>query len=281
MGDASIVPTYVLSRFTRRHVTVALSGDGGDELFAGYDPVQALAPANVYSHVVPPSLHRLLRRAADFLPLSDDNMSMDFKIRRALQGLSYPPSLWNPVWMAPLEPADIARMFERPLPVSALYDHALDLWNSGAAGGLMERTLEYFTSLYLPDDILTKVDRASMLFGLETRAVFLDNDLVEFCRRLPMCWKYRNGQRKYLLRRALAGALPANILARKKKGFGIPLTQWLRTNPAVPPMQTVHGIRADWVAKRWEEHRNGTADHRLLLWSWLAFQSSVRRYKLN
>jgi asparagine synthase (glutamine-hydrolysing) len=281
LGDASIVPTYLLSRFTRHHVTVALSGDGGDELFAGYDPFVALAPASLYNRVVPSALHGLLRRAVRLLPASDANMSLDFRIKRTLQGLSYAPRMWNPAWMAPVEPADIMRMFERPLPEESLYDHALALWESNPAGGLVERTLEYFTNLYLPDDILVKVDRASMRFGLETRAVFLDNDLVEFCRRLPTSWKFRNGQRKYLLRKALEGWLPPEILARRKKGFGLPLGKWLRRTPAAPHIASIGGINSEWIASCWEEHRRGTADHRLLLWSWLAFQTNVERYQLN
>ena len=280
LGDASVMPTYLLSRFTRRHVTVALSGDGGDELFAGYDPFTALAPASLYSRLMPQRLHTVLRGAVKRLPVSHANMSLDFKIKRALQGLSYDRTMWNPAWMAPVEPSEMPQMFERPLPAEALYDHALAVWNGGTAGDVVERTLEYFTRLYLPDNIFVKVDRTSMQFGLETRAVFLDNDLVDFCRRLPTEWKFRNGQRKYLLRKALEGWLPPEILARKKKGFGIPLGKWLRTLP-VPEIVDVVGIRTDWVARRWDEHRRGVADHRLLLWSWLAFQSSVNRYRLN
>jgi len=281
LGDASIVPTYLLSRFTRRHVTVALSGDGGDELFAGYDPFAALAPANLYSRIVPPRMHAVLRRAAARLPTSHANMSLDFKIKRTLQGLSYQPAMWNPAWMAPVEPAKFPQMFEQPLPPEALYDHALSVWRRGSAGGIVERTLEYFTSLYLPDDILVKVDRASMRFGLETRAVFLDNDLVDFCRRLPTIWKFRNGQRKYLLRKALEGWLPPDILARRKKGFGMPLGKWLREMPQAPRVAEIGGIRTAWIESNWEEHRQGRVDHRLLLWSWLTFQSSVERYGLH
>jgi asparagine synthase (glutamine-hydrolysing) len=240
-----------------------------------------MGPASLYNRMVPPALHRLLRRVAGTLPPSDANMSLDFRIKRTLQGLSYSPQMWNPVWMAPVEPAEVTRMFERPLPEEALYDHALALWESNAAGGLVERTLEYFTNLYLPDDILVKADRASMRFGLETRAVFLDNDLVEFCRRLPTSWKFRNGQRKYLLRKALEGWLPPEILARRKKGFGLPLSKWLRRTPAAPHVASIRGINSEWIASRWEEHRRGTADHRLLLWSWLAFQTNVERYQLT
>src|SRR5262249_18751436 len=115
LGDASILPTYVLSAFTREHVTVALSGDGGDELFAGYDPFQALGLAQLYQRLVPRKLHRGLQRLAQLLPVTGRNMSFDFKLRRALGGLSYPASIWNPVWMAPVDPRDMAELFDTPV----------------------------------------------------------------------------------------------------------------------------------------------------------------------
>jgi asparagine synthase (glutamine-hydrolysing) len=125
----------------------------------------------------------------------------------------------------------------------------------------------------LQDDILMKVDRASMMNSLETRAIFLDNDLVEFCRRLPNKFKVRRGQRKYLLRRALRGLIPGEVLTRPKKGFGIPLTSWLKSTPREPPLEPVWGIRMEGVGERWALHRAGKADYRLFLWSWLALQS--------
>lgn len=273
LADPSILPTFLLSRFTRRHVTVALSGDGGDELFAGYDPFQALTPARLYRFLVPRCLHRGLRRLADLLPISARNMSLDFKLRRTLAGLSYPPEMWNPVWLAPIEPAEMAELFDEPVRAEDLYDEAIALWNGG--GSLGERTLEFYTNYYLQDDILMKVDRAAMMVSLESRAVFLDNDLVEFCRRLPYRFKYRNGTRKYLLKEALAPLLPPEVLARRKKGFGIPTAEWLRKMSAL-------GFREDHfdlipaapMGRRWAEHRGGRADHRTALWSWLALQLS-------
>ncbi|MGH7102957.1 MAG: asparagine synthase-related protein, partial [Acetobacteraceae bacterium] len=124
---------------------------------------------------------------------------------------------------------------------------------------------------------LFKVDRATMLNSLESRAVFLDNDLVEFCRRLPGRFKYRNGERKYLLKRALRGIVPDAVIDRPKKGFGIPLASWLRTIPANPPMQPVAGMRLGRVAQAWQDHRSGAADHRLFLWSWLSLQWGLAR----
>ena len=104
LGDPSILPTFLLAQFAREHVTVALSGDGGDELFAGYDPFAALGPAQAYMRLVPDFLHRFFRALAERLPHSHRNMSLDFKLRRTLMGLSYPQSAWAPAWMAPLEP---------------------------------------------------------------------------------------------------------------------------------------------------------------------------------
>jgi asparagine synthase (glutamine-hydrolysing) len=273
LSDPSIIPTYLLSQFTRRHVTVALSGDGGDELFAGYDPFRALGPAKLYHALVPRGLHRGLRRLADLLPISTRNMSFDFKVRRVLTGLSYPPAMWNPIWLAPTEPKVMGELFEEPLCAEDLYEEAIDLWSSG--GNMGDRTLEFYTNYYLQDDILMKVDRAAMMVSLESRAVFLDNDLVQFCRRLPYRFKYRNGTRKYLLKKALAPLLPKAVLSRRKKGFGIPLAKWLKVMPNIDlPRRYVDGFYDASIDRRWNEHKAGYADHRMILWSWLALQQT-------
>jgi len=272
MADPSVLPTYLLCQLTREHVTVALSGDGGDELFAGYDPFKALGAASLYARIVPAPLHRLLRGAAELLPVSTRNMSLEFKIKRTLMGLSYDQSLWSPVWMSLSEPDFIRDLFSDPLPAEELYSEALELWRASEADNLTDRTLEFFTNFYLPNGILTKVDRASMLHSLETRAVFLDNDVTEFARRLPHRLKYKGGQTKYLLKKALGDVLPQDIIARKKKGFGIPLAQWLRDVPQTPPMREIDGIDRQVVARCWREHRAGEKDHRMMLWGWLCLQ---------
>jgi asparagine synthase (glutamine-hydrolysing) len=276
MGDASLVPTFLLSRFTREHVTVALTGDGGDELFAGYDPFAALRMAQAYDKLVPKALHAALRGAAGCLPRSHANMSLDFKLRRTLMGLSYPAAMWNPCWMAPIEPSRFGAYFESPLPAEDLYSEAIALWEQGRARGLnvVDRTLDFFTQLYLRDDVLTKVDRAGMANGLEARSVFIDNDIVAFCARLPHYFKLRDGKRKYLLKKAMAGVLPPDIVARKKKGFGIPLSAWLRDIPRQIPLAPVEGMRTAQAAAAWTRHRSGESDERFLLWCWLALQGS-------
>lgn len=272
LGDASILPTYLLSKFTRQHVTVALSGDGGDELFAGYDTIRALEPARYYHMLVPALIHNNLKRFAQWWPRSARYMSFDFRLKRALTGLSYPQELWNPVWLGPVEPAELAAMFLEPMDVEDVFSEALALWRSSTSKDALDKTLEFYTNLYLPDDILTKVDRASMMVSLEVRAPFLDNDVVEFARRLPRHFKYCGGTRKRLLKKAMQGVLPARTLSRRKRGFGIPASEWLREFPLVPPLRPVPNVNGGWVARRWEDHRQGRSDHRLLLWSWYSMQ---------
>ncbi len=272
LADASILPTHLLSRFTREEVTVALSGDGGDELFAGYDPFAALGPAGLYDRAVPVWLHGLARKLAERLPASERNMSLDFKLRRALAGLSYATPLWNIVWLAPLEPRDIADLFAAPAPIEELYSDILALWREGEEAGLtlLERALEFYTRFYLQDDVLMKVDRASMMCSLETRAVFLDNDLVQFAQRLPTRFKLHRGRRKLLLKQALSGLLPPQILNRPKKGFGIPAAAWLRQGLPAPEVVLPSGVNGGFAARCLSQHRSGSADHRLFLWAWLS-----------
>lgn len=270
LGDASLVPTWQLAAFTRKHVVVALSGDGGDELFGGYDPLDAVRPAEFYERFMPGFMHRLLRRVLDFVSSSDRNMSLEFRLKRLLRGLSYPPSMRLPVWMSGLEPAEIADFFDHPLTASELYEDAVALYDKNSALDGLEEAMLFFTRFYLSDDILVKSDRASMMVSLESRAVFLDNDLVDFCARLPMRFKYRRGARKYLLKKALTPWLPRNILEQPKKGFGIPLNRWLRHLPA--PNAPIPGLKPRVLAHCHEMHRKRHGDFRYFLWDVLALQ---------
>ncbi|MEC9151531.1 MAG: asparagine synthase (glutamine-hydrolyzing) [Pseudomonadota bacterium] len=268
LGDGSILPTYMLCRFARSRVKVALSGDGGDELFAGYDPFSALKPAALYHAIVPDFAHRGMRRLADLLPKSAANMSFDFKLRRVLQGLSFGPELWTPVWLAPLEPDDIKSLFNEPINTDELYSEVLALWHEDPAKSTVNKTLEFYSNFYLPDDILTKVDRAAMLNGLEVRSIFLDNDLVEYARHLPASFKFDGSNRKIVLKKAAQGLLPQSILDRPKKGFGVPLKTWLNDLALSKDGADGLGMDEDEIAARIHRHQTGRADHRLFLWNW-------------
>ena len=228
MGDSSLLPTYLLSQFTRTQVKVALGGDAGDELFAGYDPFVALRKAELYSKLVPRPCTGRSACSRPRMPVSHRYMSFDFRLKRTLRGLSYPPKLWLPVWTASLDAAELAELFGEPADLEDIFSEAIAAWEGCAQPDAVDRTLQFFTKLYLQDDILVKVDRATMMHGLEARAPFLDIDFVNFARRIPSAWKYRHGQTKYILKKALEPVLPADVLYRKKQGFGVPIGAWFK-----------------------------------------------------
>ncbi len=274
MGDSSLLPTYLLCRETRKNVTVALGGDGGDELFAGYDPFQALRLAEFYNTLVPGPIHKAVRMAISLLPVSLANMSLDFKLKRALRGISYPKHLWNSVWLGPLEPKELDELFEEPTDIEDIYSEAIGYWEAYPRQSLVDKTLQFYTKLYLQDDILVKVDRASMMNSLEVRAPFLDIDLVDFVRKIPHSWKYRNGRTKYILKSALGPVLSHDVINRQKKGFGAPIGMWFKKGLlAIDSTKTIKGIKPSVVRQKILEHQQNAMDHRPFLWNYWLVQN--------
>ena len=259
-GDSSLLPTWLLCRFARSKVTVALGGDGGDELFAGYDPFRALRLAALYEKTVPRPLHEALRLLAARLPVSHQNISLDFKIKRTLRGLDHPARLWNPVWLGALEPSDLARLTGSRFSIEEIYSESIEAWESCASTDPVDRTLQFYTEIYLQDGILAKADRASMMNSLEVRSPFLDIEVADFARRLPHSFKLRGKTTKYLLKRAAEKLLPAAIVHRKKKGFGTPVGAWLRSGRLAPEP------RAPLLREHLDSHLSGHSDERLHLW---------------
>ena len=274
MGDSSLLPTYLLAKFVRKHVVVALSGDGGDELFAGYAPFRALSPAVAYTRFLPEFVRRGVRRSIDCLPTSDRYLSLDFQLKRTLRGLAYPQSMWNPAWLSPLEPCDIEVLLGEPASPELIYEDAIKAWETSEAPDLIGKTSEFYTQFYLQDGVLAKVDRATMMTGLEARAPFLDNDVVDFARRLPSSLKYRHGQGKYILKRAMRGHLPDEILDRPKKGFGIPITSWLK-NWSFPESSSKLQYNKEKLSELVASHKMAKTDERLFLWCWLVLQGHL------
>ena len=267
MADNSILPTYLLSQFTRQQVTVALGGDGGDELFGGYDPFHALRWADWYQSLVPRPIHSAIKAVFYRLPVSLTSMALDFKIKRALRGLDYSRQFWLPAWMSPVAPTAFAQLFGEPIELEDLYSEAIEQWDNCAQPDLLDKTLQFYTKLYLQDDILTKVDRASMMHSLEVRAPFLDIDVVDLVRRIPSRYKFRNGVTKYILKRALRGILPDEILRRRKKGFGTPVGRWFASGALKIKERPLSLLNGDFVADRVAAHRAGRVDDKAFLWA--------------
>jgi len=291
-ADPSILPTSLLCRFARQRVTVALGGDGCDELWAGYGPFQAVAAANWYRRVVPLALHRrVIVPLARRLPVSDADMSLDFKVNRFLRGAHAPVDLRTAVWMGPFCLEQLARLLpdagEALVPeraFAALRTSPTPINDKDGLSG----ALDFFQRLYLPDDILTKVDRAGMMHSLEVRSPYLDHHLVEFVNSLPAGWKLRRGKTKYLFKQAIARRqlLPREILARPKKGFGIPVARWIRHDLAAAFREA---LVEDWpkeldmfdrgeIRRLHDEHCRRAANHYKELWALFMLVHWARNY---
>jgi asparagine synthase (glutamine-hydrolysing) len=263
-GDSSLLPTYLLCQFTRREVTVALGGDGGDELFAGYEPFRALRYAALYRRFVPRALHPAITALADRLPVSHRYLSLDFAAKRFVRGAAQPPAQWIPTWMAGMDLSDWRECFRGADP-EEVFSEAIEAWDGVQSRDPVEKATAFFVRLYLQESVLAKVDRASMMNSLEVRAPFLDIDVADFARRIPTRWRLRGGTTKYLLKEAARGLLPDRIIDRKKKGFGVPVGAWfrdgaLRIDPDLMPCPTL-------ARRLQDEHAAGRRNHRLFLWN--------------
>src|SRR5262249_1269396 len=222
-ADPSFLPPLLLSKFTRQHVKVALAGDGGDEPSAGYDPFRAHRPAAWFARV-PKGLRSLLQKVVHALPSSSRNMSLDFRLKQFLRGVDARPSLRHASWLAAFLPSEITSLLkpEHRAPATAEVAFRQVLEEADGKPGSIDEALRYYLTRYLIDDILVKADRASMAASLELRAPFLDTAVVEFAARLPWQTKLSLTRTKVILKDAVRGVIPDEILRRPKKGFGIP-----------------------------------------------------------
>jgi asparagine synthase (glutamine-hydrolysing) len=302
LADASIVPTYFLSKMTRRRVTVALAGEGGDELFGGYPTYQAHQWARLWN-----TLPRMLRKnvidpALMSLPVSLNNLSFDYKVKRFISAVEEPPISRHLRWMG-------------SIPLSQHHDLLLNGGNGSSEKSLIKedqlfdcqgltRTLmpeakhqkdivdtimRFDMATYLPDDLLVKSDRASMAASLEVRLPFLAFPVVEFALSLPIHLKIKGSTTKVLLRKAAASYLPEKIVKRPKKGFGIPVGKWIKDEfkPVVDELLSESFIRRQslfnwsYVSQMLQEHNQGRVDRRKELWTLLMFQWWWRKFFMS
>ncbi len=285
-ADASILPTWLLSRFTRENVTVALSGDGADELFAGYPTYFARKIADR----LPRLSHGILNGISRFLPVSDDNISFDFKVKKFVEGLPYSSDLRNQIWLGSFTPFQKAALyhpgFSNLINPSVSVERIVTehMKNCDTDPG-WERSLWMDMRFYLQDNMLVKVDRASMLNSLEVRVPFLDHELAEFACRMPSRLKYRGTVSKFILKKLAGKYLPDTIVRRPKKGFGIPVAKWIKGPFRDSFRHYLLDSRTEaddmfqfkTVEKLLSDHCSNRKDNRKLLWTLFVFNNWLER----
>lgn len=282
LGDASILPTFLLARFARRHVTVALGGDGSDELFAGYPTFKAERLARVYDRL-PSAAHAALRWAAARLPAGTGYFSFDFKVHQFLRGGAARGPLRHQRWMCSLLPEEQVGLLQAEI-LQAVGDDLLAPVTARAATSPArdprDLLMDFYCRFYLPGDYNVKVDRASSAVGLEVRAPFLDTDLVTFACHIPPELRLHRWTSKHVLKQAMRDRLPPSIVQRGKQGFGVPVARWMReelreeVQEALSPARLRRDgwFRPEPVQRLLQEHLSGRRDRRKALWTLLTFQ---------
>jgi len=279
-ADASAIPTYLLSKFTRESVTVALSGDGGDEVFGGYPTYQAHKMARYFPKVIYPVARGLVNR----LPVSDDNITFDFKAKKFISGIPYSPEIRNQIWLGSFEPFQKRELFSAEVREYLRSDDEFDILSKSLDGcdadNYLERVLWLDMHFYLQDNMLVKVDRTSMANSLEVRVPYLDHRLVEFVCSLPPSMKLNGFTTKYILKRASKDLLPDEIINRPKKGFGVPVAKWVKNELKSFILDVLDEKRIKregvfnprFIRGLLEDHFRGARDNRKLIWTLAVFE---------
>lgn len=276
-GDASAIPTSIVSHLARAHTTVVLTGDGGDELFGGYPRFSTVA----YSERLPSALRRAIARLASASP---NPAQLDGRRAQLLRfahrlGLEIPERLH--AWIAVFSPEELAQLLqgERPeIPLEPPYRREME---QEVLDDPLNLVLRLNAKTYLLEDLNVKVDRASMAYALEARCPFLDVDLMDFVFSLPGSYKINWGRRKWILRRAFADVIPSWVFERKKMGFGIPLGTWFRgplralvEDHLRPTTACLYGwLRPEPVHALLDAHLDGRKDYGFKLWTLLMLEA--------
>jgi asparagine synthase (glutamine-hydrolysing) len=284
LADVSIFPTYLVSKLAREHVTVVLSGDGGDELFGGYEWYVANKIAR-YCHRLPAAVrNRWLPAMVGLLPPSPRKKGAVNKLKRFVEGSALPKELRHFRWSSFLTEASKQDLYTEELNQSVNHHDTCSRFTAyfDTCGEADPTWQEQFADVktYLADDILVKVDRMSMANSLEARTPYLDYRVAEFAAALPAGLKLKGLQTKYLLKRCMSAKLPPSILKRKKEGFSIPMKNWLQQElrPMMEDVLSPNRINREglfnsaYVESLKAAHLKGVANNSHQLWSLMVFE---------
>ena len=286
-ADASALPTYLVSRMARQQVTVALSGDAGDELFAGYDWYRAQKLASATIDRFPIGIHQRFNALASRIPPTAKKKGILNIARRFLEAANLPAAIQHARWQTFWHTEELAQLLTtQEHAIEGADPDFLELFAASGSTNPLDQQQYADLKRYLPDDILFKVDRMSMAVSLETRGPFLDYTLVEFAACLHATLRLHGLSTKYLLKRAMQGILPDQILNRPKLGFNIPYKNWLRSELRgllLDALSETHlrqqGLfQPQYVQTLIHEHLEGVRDHAHKLWQLLMFQLWAERY---
>jgi asparagine synthase (glutamine-hydrolysing) len=268
LSDSSLLSQYFLSKTAAQKVKVTLGGDASDELFAGYDTFRALKISRFLDSQGGRFGHKAISALLGLFPASSSYMPLRFRASRLGRSFGRPANIRQLTWLSPLNEIEIEELLGDKTCIEELYSEAIEEWDSCNFDHEIDRTLNFYGKMFLQNQILVKLDRMSMLHGLEVRTPFLDIDLVNCVRKIPHYYKLNNRHTKYILKRAAENILPKSIVWQRKVGFSAPLSRWICDGSFNLDSKRVFGHRGqELIEKRLRAHRQRKEDNRIFLWN--------------
>ncbi len=289
-SDSSAIPTYYVSKETRKHVTVALNGDGGDESFAGYERYAAMKLADLYKRVPAVLRKALIEAPVSLIPTSELKRSRPRDAKRFLRAANLPRTERYSRWVTTFDRETKRSLYTSEFSATLAGNDPIDLlehWFSKSNGsGTLSSTMLTDLMTYLPNDLLVKVDIASMANSLEARSPFLDHKVIEFAASLPDNLKMKGFETKSLLKKVAARLVPREVIYRRKMGFGVPVGVWFRgdmkdfvKDVLLSQTSLKRGIiRPEMIEKYVEEHTAAKRDHSFQIWTLLMLELWFQRF---
>ena len=268
ISDSSLISYYLLCKFSQKKIKVALGGDAADELFAGYDTFKAIKYIKIMKILKLSEKNPLIKFFISKMSSKNSNMNLKFKLDRLIRYDEKNLETAHVKWLSPMTKKEIKEIFEEKTSDEELYSEAINLWQTNNYNNNIDKSLEFYTKIFLQDQILVKTDRLSMMHGLEVRSPFLDKDLVDIIRKIPSKLKLNKSIGKYILKKTFEDKLGKSFTNRKKMGFTAPLSKWFMKNSDTQKLKSkLLKNKQEIYDLKLKEHRLNIRENRIYLWN--------------
>lgn len=278
LSDSSLLSFYQLCGLAKQKVTVALGGDGADELFGGYDTLKAINYAKFVSKFKINKFHPAINFFIKKLPSNNNYMNLKFKIQRFLKFLSTDIATANCQWLSPLNLDEISHIFNEKSNLDEIYSEAIEAWKKNDSLDDLDKSNEFYCKIFLPNQILVKTDRLSMMHSLELRSPFLSNEIIKISSTIPNKYKIKNNVSKYILKKIYEKKFGKDFTYRPKIGFSSPLSNWFKNRNIDLKFKSNLLINNKvLIDKKFKEHNLNIEENRIFFWNLLNLDNFLNK----
>ena len=279
ISDSSLISYFTLCKLASSKVKVVLGGDSADELMGGYDTIKAMRYLNIMKILKIDKINPLALNLLSKIKNKYGNMNIKFKLERFLRFSGNSLGYANPQWLSPMKPDEISEIFNMKISKEEIYEDSIELWNQSNLDNI-DKSIEFYSKIFLQDQILVKTDRLSMMHGLEVRSPFLDYDLVDCLRQIPNKYKLNNNISKYILKKTFEKDFNKDFIYRKKMGFSTPISKWIISNNQIQFKSKTLTNKLKMISKKIIDHKSLKSDNRIYLWNLIMLDNFLSKNNL-